>query len=393
MQWHQPAPPAPPHAATRRTSQGLRRHPSLLLHGHKQQGGSGAARQWAAGDGGERRHCGLGEGGLHGGRELRQLAQSTELRRGAGGWPGEEQDWCPCLLPACAETHIRPLLLCWDLVLHASKPPSLCSFPAQLFAFLCVCGPIAAAAMSAPVQSLFVTLKRSFAGTRESHIRVLRSLGFTYRQQTLEKPNVAHIRGAIDKARGPAWVQEGGGAAAAGEQRQAATPATPLASLTPACLPCITTGASHGAGRDGRAACDAASSRGGGAGAAAASHRATLMPARSSSPSPAAPLLLPPLRSPSLPLLLPALLPAPLLCTAYKFSFGQSQSCCCVAQYAIAVSHAPERRGEGQRKGTGCGGRPSRSEGQAVARVALHPSTQTRGTWPAPSASPPAQHR
>lgn len=54
--------------------------------------------------------------------------------------------------------------------------------------------------MNAPVQSMFVTLKRSFAGTREHHIRILRSLGFSYRQQTVQKPNVAHIRGAINKA-------------------------------------------------------------------------------------------------------------------------------------------------------------------------------------------------
>ena len=49
------------------------------------------------------------------------------------------------------------------------------------------------------MRSLFVTLKRSFAGTRESHVRILRSLGFSYRQQTVEKPNVDHIRGAINK--------------------------------------------------------------------------------------------------------------------------------------------------------------------------------------------------
>jgi large subunit ribosomal protein L30 len=54
--------------------------------------------------------------------------------------------------------------------------------------------------MNAPVQSLFITLKRSFAGTREHHIRILQSLGFRHRQQTVEKPNVAHIRGAVDKA-------------------------------------------------------------------------------------------------------------------------------------------------------------------------------------------------
>lgn len=52
----------------------------------------------------------------------------------------------------------------------------------------------------APVRSLFVTLKRSFAGTRESQLRILRSLGFSFRQQTLEKPNTPQIRGAVDKA-------------------------------------------------------------------------------------------------------------------------------------------------------------------------------------------------
>lgn len=55
--------------------------------------------------------------------------------------------------------------------------------------------------MSAPVHSLFITLKRSFAGTREHHVRILQSLGLSYRQQTVEKKNVAHIRGAVNKVR------------------------------------------------------------------------------------------------------------------------------------------------------------------------------------------------
>jgi ribosomal protein L30 len=50
-----------------------------------------------------------------------------------------------------------------------------------------------------PVRSLFITLKRSFAGTREHHVKILQSLGLSYRQQTVEKLNAAHIRGAIDK--------------------------------------------------------------------------------------------------------------------------------------------------------------------------------------------------
>ena len=54
------------------------------------------------------------------------------------------------------------------------------------------------------VQTLLVTLKRSLAGTRESHIRILQSLGLHRRQQTVEKPNNAAIRGAINKVSGRA---------------------------------------------------------------------------------------------------------------------------------------------------------------------------------------------
>ena len=50
-----------------------------------------------------------------------------------------------------------------------------------------------------PIKTLFVTLRRSFAGTRESHIAVLRSLGLSYREQTVQVPNRASVRGAIDK--------------------------------------------------------------------------------------------------------------------------------------------------------------------------------------------------
>lgn len=52
-----------------------------------------------------------------------------------------------------------------------------------------------------PVQTLFITLKRSFAGTREHHVRILQSLGLRWRQHTVEKPNIAHVRGAVDKVR------------------------------------------------------------------------------------------------------------------------------------------------------------------------------------------------
>ena len=53
--------------------------------------------------------------------------------------------------------------------------------------------------MSQPIHSIFVTLRRSFAGTRESHVRIVQSLGLRKRQQTVRVPNTATARGAIDK--------------------------------------------------------------------------------------------------------------------------------------------------------------------------------------------------
>jgi len=50
-----------------------------------------------------------------------------------------------------------------------------------------------------PVKKLFVTLTRSYAGTKKVQKAVLENLGFTYRLQTLEKANNAPIRGAINK--------------------------------------------------------------------------------------------------------------------------------------------------------------------------------------------------
>lgn len=135
--------------------------------------------------------------------------------------------------------------------------------------------------MAPPVQSLFITLKRSFAGTREHHVRILQSLGFRYRQQTVEKPNVAHIRGAIDKVRpcgefsvGPERGSAPGRtqpAAAAGLQLQRRSCRRSchsfsrhlLASLHLLSVQRYPAGAAHGAGGDGRAAGSAASSRGG----------------------------------------------------------------------------------------------------------------------------------
>ena len=55
--------------------------------------------------------------------------------------------------------------------------------------------------MEPQIRTLFITLKRSFAGTRESHVRVLQSLGLSRREQTIERGNTASIRGAIDKVR------------------------------------------------------------------------------------------------------------------------------------------------------------------------------------------------
>lgn len=53
--------------------------------------------------------------------------------------------------------------------------------------------------MSGEIRHLFVTLKRSFAGTRDTHVKIVKSLGLRHREQTVQKPNVASVRGAIDK--------------------------------------------------------------------------------------------------------------------------------------------------------------------------------------------------
>lgn len=51
------------------------------------------------------------------------------------------------------------------------------------------------------IHKLYVTLIRSFAGTKKAQKAILRDLGFTYRLQTIERPNNLHIRGALDKVR------------------------------------------------------------------------------------------------------------------------------------------------------------------------------------------------
>ena len=55
--------------------------------------------------------------------------------------------------------------------------------------------------MQPPITSLFITLRRSFAGTRDSQVKILKALGLRRREQTIEKPNNESIRGAINKVR------------------------------------------------------------------------------------------------------------------------------------------------------------------------------------------------
>jgi ribosomal protein L30 len=51
------------------------------------------------------------------------------------------------------------------------------------------------------VQSLFVTLRRGYAGTPWFHRRILEALGLQHRHQCVEKPNNASIRGMLSKVR------------------------------------------------------------------------------------------------------------------------------------------------------------------------------------------------
>ncbi|CAK0764660.1 hypothetical protein CVIRNUC_003180 [Coccomyxa viridis] len=51
------------------------------------------------------------------------------------------------------------------------------------------------------VRKLYITLRRSFAGTRETQVRTLQSLGFKYREQTVVQDNTESVRGAILKVR------------------------------------------------------------------------------------------------------------------------------------------------------------------------------------------------
>ena len=49
------------------------------------------------------------------------------------------------------------------------------------------------------MRKLYITLRRSFAGTRETQVRTLQSLGFKYREQTVVQDNTESVRGAILK--------------------------------------------------------------------------------------------------------------------------------------------------------------------------------------------------
>ena len=51
------------------------------------------------------------------------------------------------------------------------------------------------------MRSLFITLRRSFAGCRETQLRILKSLGLGKREATVERVNSVSIRGALDKVK------------------------------------------------------------------------------------------------------------------------------------------------------------------------------------------------
>ncbi|KAK9825231.1 hypothetical protein WJX74_002044 [Apatococcus lobatus] len=53
--------------------------------------------------------------------------------------------------------------------------------------------------MPEPVRKLWVTLHRSFAGTKATHIKTAQALGFSKLQQTIAHPNTPSVRGAVDK--------------------------------------------------------------------------------------------------------------------------------------------------------------------------------------------------
>jgi ribosomal protein L30 len=180
------SPPAP------LTSQSLRRHPLALLHEPEGRGHGRSRRPpcKAAGS----RHCGgKGELGLHGiGGAFRRVG--SLLR---------SNEWCRWRNGATLGTHVLPACLrIGDRLCNPSAASPLIhpwiGIDGRNIAHRRV---LASCSAMEPVQTLFITLKRSFAGTREHHVRILQSLGLRWRQHTVEKPNIAHVRGAVDKVR------------------------------------------------------------------------------------------------------------------------------------------------------------------------------------------------
>lgn len=59
------------------------------------------------------------------------------------------------------------------------------------------------------IEKLYVTMKRSFAGTPSTMIETMKSLGLGHRHQTVEKPNTPEVRGALHKIRHLVIIETG----------------------------------------------------------------------------------------------------------------------------------------------------------------------------------------
>ncbi|GMH44920.1 hypothetical protein BSKO_12877 [Bryopsis sp. KO-2023] len=49
------------------------------------------------------------------------------------------------------------------------------------------------------IERLYVTMKRSFAGTPSTVVDTMKTLGLRHRHQTVAQPNTAEVRGALAK--------------------------------------------------------------------------------------------------------------------------------------------------------------------------------------------------
>lgn len=58
-----------------------------------------------------------------------------------------------------------------------------------------------------PIKTLYVTLKRSFAGTPDTMVRTLKALGFRRLHQTVKQPNNPKTRGALLKVRHMIFIE------------------------------------------------------------------------------------------------------------------------------------------------------------------------------------------